>query len=335
MNSRRKGGVAAGPTLDYKIAIPSYRAGRNELEMNLSLVARTALRHFGARRIGPVVRGLSGGCIGFRVDFEDGSARWLRLQWLKRNAVNRFNWNGYPAASILVSIPLMPKIFGWHDWNDENNSYRAILTEFIDWPVIQPDDPVPLPESWWQSLIKGLESLSLLQTKRRRVDAASLTNVISQEYGPIPISPINRWITAHGDLHWGNLTAPELRILDWEAWGVAPEGFDISRLMYFSLDHERLRAELLCRFEHVICTSDFANSLLFQFAARRRGKRLFGRDLRLSSVAEELESYLLNWAKTRARDHGIGPYLIGRLGSVFGAYVGAFEAFGAYVVGTV
>lgn len=31
---------------------------------------------------------------------------------------------------------------------------------------------------------------------------------------------------AHGDLHWANLTAPELCLLDWELWGMAPAGYD-------------------------------------------------------------------------------------------------------------
>jgi hypothetical protein len=37
------------------------------------------------------------------------------------------------------------------------------------------------------------------------------------------------WITAHSDLHWASVTAP-LRILDWEGWGRAPEGFDAARV---------------------------------------------------------------------------------------------------------
>ncbi|MFJ2397380.1 hypothetical protein ACIOTI_32105 [Streptomyces sp. NPDC087843] len=45
------------------------------------------------------------------------------------------------------------------------------------------------------------------------------------------------WTTAHADLHRANLTAP-LCLLDWEAWGSAPEGFDAATL-YADTLHER------------------------------------------------------------------------------------------------
>jgi hypothetical protein len=43
------------------------------------------------------------------------------------------------------------------------------------------------------------------------------------------------WTTAHCDLHWGNLTAPTLTILDWETWGRAPAGYDAATLLCTSL----------------------------------------------------------------------------------------------------
>ena len=45
------------------------------------------------------------------------------------------------------------------------------------------------------------------------------------------------WTTAHNDLHWGNVTGPELCILDWESWGRAPAGYDASTLLCTSLRH--------------------------------------------------------------------------------------------------
>ncbi len=35
-------------------------------------------------------------------------------------------------------------------------------------------------------------------------------------------------------MHWANLTEP-LRLLDWEGWGMAPEGFDAATLYAHSL----------------------------------------------------------------------------------------------------
>jgi thiamine kinase-like enzyme len=39
----------------------------------------------------------------------------------------------------------------------------------------------------------------------------------------------------HGDLHWANLLAPQLGIVDWELWGRGPAGLDVSSLLCHSL----------------------------------------------------------------------------------------------------
>jgi hypothetical protein len=46
---------------------------------------------------------------------------------------------------------------------------------------------------------------------------------------------IDEWTTAHGDLFWTNLTAPDCWILDWEDWGRAPRGYDAASLWHSSL----------------------------------------------------------------------------------------------------
>ncbi|MGW3189865.1 phosphotransferase [Streptomyces ardesiacus] len=65
--------------------------------------------------------------------------------------------------------------------------------------------------------------------------------------GAVPTAPPS-WSTAHGDLHWANLTGPELGVLDWEGWGTAPAGYDAALLHAYSLGmpetSERVRREL-------------------------------------------------------------------------------------------
>ncbi|MFE2586092.1 hypothetical protein [Streptomyces sp. NPDC059378] len=50
----------------------------------------------------------------------------------------------------------------------------------------------------------------------------------------IPAPAVICWTTAHSDVHWANLTEP-LRLLDWEGWGRAPEGFDAATLYAYTL----------------------------------------------------------------------------------------------------
>ncbi len=51
---------------------------------------------------------------------------------------------------------------------------------------------------------------------------------------PVDIAA-SSWTTAHGDLHYANLCAPTLHILDWEGWGLAPTGYDAATLHSYSL----------------------------------------------------------------------------------------------------
>lgn len=41
---------------------------------------------------------------------------------------------------------------------------------------------------------------------------------------------ITQWTTSHGDLHWANITAPGLCLLDWAVWGLAPRSNDAASL---------------------------------------------------------------------------------------------------------
>jgi len=46
---------------------------------------------------------------------------------------------------------------------------------------------------------------------------------------------VGQWETVHGDLHWENLLAPQLGLLDWELGGRGPAGTDAATLLLHSL----------------------------------------------------------------------------------------------------
>ncbi|MCC9309331.1 hypothetical protein LN042_19970 [Kitasatospora sp. RB6PN24] len=60
-------------------------------------------------------------------------------------------------------------------------------------------------------------------------------------------------VTGHGDLHWGNLTAP-LVILDWERWGLVPVGYDPGILYVNSLLVPEVAARIRTEFADVLDT---------------------------------------------------------------------------------
>ncbi|WP_329096904.1 hypothetical protein OG979_17135 [Actinomadura citrea] len=65
---------------------------------------------------------------------------------------------------------------------------------------------------------------------------------------------VHHWTLAHGDLHWANLTSPELTILDWEGFGPAPHGFDAAHLYAYTLPGQELAARVRDTFSDVLAT---------------------------------------------------------------------------------
>jgi hypothetical protein len=111
------------------------------------------------------------------------------------------------------------------------------------------------------------------------------------EFLGIPAPAVTCWSAAHSDLHWANVTAP-LRILDWEGWGRAPEGFDAATLYAYSLLQEDVAARVRDAFSVLGSTDGLAADAtvcaqLLQTVAR--------------SDNLTLEDQLRNWAEELRR----------------------------------
>ncbi|MGW3360945.1 hypothetical protein ACWDFL_37105 [Streptomyces bungoensis] len=131
-----------------------------------------------------------------------------------------------------------PALLAVHDAIDDGTAYRAELSVRVDQPVLS-DDPIlrhdlHLPDSWWQELVGTLEKVAAVNTDRVAVRQQYMDRAIPQFVG-IPAPAGTCWTTAHSDVHCANLTASPLRLLDWEGWGRAPEGFDAAMLYAYTL----------------------------------------------------------------------------------------------------
>jgi hypothetical protein len=169
----------------------------------------------------------------------DGPA-WLRVACAPVGQVVATFWDGSIKAQ--ESMPdLMPRpwLRVWHDWSDDRWEYRA---ELYDRVAVRPVavsaslSSVPdLPSRWWVALRAALDDIAMVSTRRATVDQSFLDRAMPHFLG-VPVDTVApSWSTAHGDLHWANLCAPELRILDWEGWGLAPTGYDAAVLHTHSL----------------------------------------------------------------------------------------------------
>ncbi|MFF1644867.1 FG-GAP-like repeat-containing protein [Streptomyces sp. NPDC058240] len=148
-----------------------------------------------------------------------------------------------------------PRLHLVRQWAEGENAYRAELYDYVVGGTLSPT-PVPaaalrLTRAWWDDLRQALGHLAVVRTERTAVRQAYLDRTMPKYLafldGPVPTTP-PAWSTAHGDLHWANLTGPELGILDWEGWGTAPAGYDAALLHAYSIGMpetaERVRDEL-------------------------------------------------------------------------------------------
>ncbi|MFJ1590443.1 hypothetical protein ACIOD0_09395 [Kitasatospora albolonga] len=165
-------------------------------------------------------------------------------------------WTGPEDAERLVPrrVP-RPRLHLVREWTEGQDAYRAEFYEFVadgalsSSPVLT--EAPRLTAAWWSGLRTALGCLAAVRTERTAVRQAYLDRAMPKYLGflpgPVPTAP-PAWSTAHGDLHWGNLCGPELSILDWEGWGVAPAGYDAALLHAHSLAvpeaAERVRREL-------------------------------------------------------------------------------------------
>ncbi|MGH3917034.1 MAG: aminoglycoside phosphotransferase [Pseudonocardiaceae bacterium] len=187
-----------------------------------------ATGELGVTLTGTPVFGWRDRTVGTRVSTTDGE-RWLRVVAELSPWVGGAFWTGNQDARGISDVP-RPRLLAELEWPDGDCRLRAELMTLAPSPVIANDmvlreipDLAPL---WWTELRRAVDTLAIHRTERVCVAGSGLRLRLLAAFG-VEIEPAElAWTCAHGDLHWANLTAPQLCLLDWEAWGMAPAGYD-------------------------------------------------------------------------------------------------------------
>ncbi|MFJ5675528.1 hypothetical protein [Streptomyces sp. NPDC093097] len=147
-----------------------------------------------------------------------------------------------------------PRLIGLRDWSADGWAYRAELYEYVSTPPVSRSPVlrhgVELPDTWWHDLRHALDHLSRTPTSREAVREQYIRRRVPEFTGFTPDEIT--WTTAHGDLHWANLTDPKLTLIDWEGWGTAPVGYDTANLYLHSLPVPDLAERVRKEFAHVL-----------------------------------------------------------------------------------
>jgi len=218
---------------------------------------REACVRLDVRRIGSPLVSYTRRAIGSRVIDSDGSTNWVKVSAVVDGASNWMRRGETDAASI-HEVP-KPKILRIEDWSAEGLHYRALMMSLALSPSVE---PVPLAgkaaakvrDDWIDGLKRALNTLRAAKTERYRIEPSWVPMRLRHWFGlNVPIEA-DEWHAAHGDLNWANLTSPVFSLLDWETWGLAPQGFDVAYLIAYSCAEPELCHRLEVAFAHELET---------------------------------------------------------------------------------
>lgn len=190
----------------------------------------------GVRLDGPAAFGWRDRTIGAQVE-RDGTRWWLRATGEHQDDTAGLAWTGNIDANAISGVP-RPIVVERVAWEEPP---AAIYAELMTLVEDAPCSPTPelrstpaLDDTWWLNLRTAVERLSRETTHRALGGSDDYKAQLSEFFGQVIPGP-NAWATEHGDLHWANLTAPRLVVLDWEYWGRAPAGYGAASLYCHSL----------------------------------------------------------------------------------------------------
>jgi hypothetical protein len=160
--------------------------------------------------------------IGARTD----RGTWVRIERRALERIDGQGWNGVEAAATLQGVS-MPRWLAGVAWRDPEDAamWRADETELITAEPVKPADRGTLSVTWWATLNASLDALAAQTTTRVAtpdtvtISRAVVAEVIQKAFPGTTIDvSLDEWTSAHADLSWANLTAPDCYLLDWEDW---------------------------------------------------------------------------------------------------------------------
>jgi hypothetical protein len=197
-----------------------------------------AAKEFGVYLVGEETFSWHDRTLGARVTTGAGESSWLRVVSEHPHWAGGEFWNGNRDANAIEGVA-KPCVLAWQDCADAGRELRAELMTYVPGKAISDEmvlrRPVELDRQWWDSLRSSLDTLADHPTQRVCLSGHHLRLRTLAFFGVEVNTDALERTTAHGDLHWANLTAPRFAVLDWETWGIAPAGYDAAMLYCASL----------------------------------------------------------------------------------------------------
>ena len=195
--------------------------------------------------------------------------RWLRVVREHLAWAHGHTWTGNVDASAVTGV-LKPRVCDHFDYDEPPDRYRVELMTLAPGDACSPTpelrDALDVPGGWMTELRASLDALAATPASRTCLTQADVTRRLAVFWGDRVDPTVSSWTTAHGDLHWANLTTPAPYILDWELWGTAPAGYDAATLYCHSLHQPETAAQVHDAFADLLDTPDGHRAQLYATA---------------------------------------------------------------------
>ncbi|ABD12402.1 hypothetical protein E0F15_05360 [Frankia sp. B2] len=239
-------------------------------------VWRDGAAQLGVQPQGAPALSASGNVIGGPVTHR-GETAWLRVAPFLEDAMDVEPWHGTRDAGPLTGI-CKPTLLDSAEWTHPDPVPVPVCAELMTYvpdPPATPGDqylgrPLDLSSAWLADLRASLDALSRQPTGREiwgnRIDR--YTNLLHAVFGrPAPADAVPGWgSTEHLDLHWGNVTVPNLMILDWEHWGTNVAGYGAARLYCTALAVPDVASRIYTTFADVLSSPSGRYAILVNAA---------------------------------------------------------------------
>lgn len=207
-----------------------------------------------------------------------GRSTWARISWHRPADIFPREFSGLEASTTVRGVSKPDFVQAVH-WKLGGFVCRAEEMTFVDQRTVSAgyvvDEHPRLPESWWEAMDSVLANLAATDTDRVSLVQEDIDRSIARGFGVCAESTVSDWVVGHGDLHWGNITAPRLFLFDWDSWGRMPRGLDAAKLWEASYRVPELAEEITRRW-HVLSTRDGIVSRVWVCANRVLGARKRG-----------------------------------------------------------
>jgi hypothetical protein len=250
---------------------------------------REACRILDAEPVGEARYSERSNTIGTHIRSRDGASSWLKLaqvstklgEWLRRGELAVRPFEGVPMPEILREFECGSDGLNWHALQFSFAPSPAVLTQsWIARPLKTVED------RWLKQLKQAILNINKAPLTRWGVHPGHVARLIGRRFGKSAPHTVDEWRTAHGDLQWSNLTAPDLMLLDWENWGAAPRGFDAATLLSHSFMDPALFRRIEAVFAEDLNTPSGVVARLFQYSRILDAIEAGARDPREHRVAE-------------------------------------------------